>query len=263
LPRGNPPRFADPEKLARTFLWQEERTVDKTACFSCQGNRYAVVSALVGKKIRVRYDPFDLNRRKVFCRGRQYPDAVGHRRFSEQKRREQAKRTLGRIRGFGLLTGEVGVSLYFSKYQNILVLENVKPSPQCPVPPQGFLVALAFCLLEIFDDNALQGQPAFHHFLHAVKAQGDPLTLTVLVANHNAQVAAHSEERERVVKRFAEHPQKLFRACGVRQVVSVRAEADDVVVRGVHDQQVNGVKPHLLNRASKVKNPAVPYSNSR
>lgn len=72
-------RFVDPEKIARTFLWQQERKVDKTACFSFQGNRYEVPQKLVGQKVTLHYDPFDLGRIAVSCRGKQYGYAVVHR----------------------------------------------------------------------------------------------------------------------------------------------------------------------------------------
>lgn len=85
-------RFANPEKLTLVFYWQEERRVDKTACFSFQGNRYEVAPELVGKKIEIRYDPFDLRHIKVFYQGKQYEDAVLHRLTREVDVRVTAER---------------------------------------------------------------------------------------------------------------------------------------------------------------------------
>jgi len=54
-------RFLSPLRLREIFLWREERTVDNYGSFSLQGNRYQADPSLVGKKILVRYDPFDLS----------------------------------------------------------------------------------------------------------------------------------------------------------------------------------------------------------
>ncbi len=53
-------RPADPEQLRQAFLHRVERKVTKTATVSFQGNRYAVPAYLRGKRVELRYDPFDL-----------------------------------------------------------------------------------------------------------------------------------------------------------------------------------------------------------
>lgn len=56
--------FPDPAKLRLLFLLREERLVGKTGLVKLFGNRYWVDPSLIGKKVEVGYDPFDL--RKVW-----------------------------------------------------------------------------------------------------------------------------------------------------------------------------------------------------
>lgn len=69
------PRRISITDLSNIFLWEEERTVDKTGCISLSGNRYEVELELVRKKILLRFDPFDLQTIQVWSDGRRYPDA--------------------------------------------------------------------------------------------------------------------------------------------------------------------------------------------
>ncbi|MCL5291213.1 MAG: DDE-type integrase/transposase/recombinase [Actinobacteria bacterium] len=69
------PKVADPASLAQAFLWEEERLVSKTACLSLEGNRYEVDSHLVGRKVNLRFDPFDLSRIEVFYRDKSFGQA--------------------------------------------------------------------------------------------------------------------------------------------------------------------------------------------
>src|SRR5438034_3053796 len=76
------PRRADagdqPELLRQAFLWSEQRTVSKTATVSLHGNRYEVDDALVGCRVELCYDPFDLERIEVRYQGRPFGLAVPH-----------------------------------------------------------------------------------------------------------------------------------------------------------------------------------------
>lgn len=62
-------RSADPEILRKAFLWRETRKVRKDGCIELQGNRYQVGPHLVGRKLELRFDPFDLSRMEVFLEG--------------------------------------------------------------------------------------------------------------------------------------------------------------------------------------------------
>jgi putative transposase len=51
--------------LHEAFLWSETRTVTKTATVSLFSNSYEVDATLVGRKIELVFDPFDLTRIEV------------------------------------------------------------------------------------------------------------------------------------------------------------------------------------------------------
>lgn len=63
LPRwldGGPFPVPAPADLAEAFRWSEHRTVSKTGLVSLHGNRYQVDPGLVGRKVELVFDPFDL-----------------------------------------------------------------------------------------------------------------------------------------------------------------------------------------------------------
>jgi putative transposase len=62
---GGPVPLPAPAVLAEAFLWEERRTVTKTATISPHGNTYQVDQALVGRKVELVFDPFDLARIEV------------------------------------------------------------------------------------------------------------------------------------------------------------------------------------------------------
>ena len=57
---GGPYPVPAPTDLAEAFRWSEYRTVSKTALVSLHGNRYQVDPGLVGRKVELVFDPFDL-----------------------------------------------------------------------------------------------------------------------------------------------------------------------------------------------------------
>jgi putative transposase len=54
-----------PALLREAFLWSQQRTVTKTATVSLHSNQYEVDAALVGRKVQLVFDPFDLTRIEV------------------------------------------------------------------------------------------------------------------------------------------------------------------------------------------------------
>jgi putative transposase len=62
-------RSADPEVVRRAFLWREQRQVTKTATLSLQGNRYQVDPRFAGRKLELRFDPFDLAHIELYLDG--------------------------------------------------------------------------------------------------------------------------------------------------------------------------------------------------
>jgi putative transposase len=76
---GDPPRMPSPGQLREAFLWSEWRTVTKTATVGLHGNHYEVDTALVGRKVELVFDPFDLTAIEVRWQGRAMGPAVPHR----------------------------------------------------------------------------------------------------------------------------------------------------------------------------------------
>jgi putative transposase len=70
------PGLPTPALLREAFLWSEERTVTKTATVSLHGNAYEVDAALVGRKVELVFDPFDLTRIEVRYQHRPFGTAV-------------------------------------------------------------------------------------------------------------------------------------------------------------------------------------------
>jgi putative transposase len=91
-----PPRPPNPGELHQAFLWCEHRTVSKTATVALHGNAYAVDAALVGRRVELLFDPFDLTRISVRFQGRPMGDGVPHqlrRHTHPQARPEPAEPT--------------------------------------------------------------------------------------------------------------------------------------------------------------------------
>jgi putative transposase len=80
-----------PAQLREAFLWSEFRTVNKNAVVSLHNNRYQVDELLIGRKIELVFDPFDLTDIEVRYRGRSHGKAVAFRigRHSHPKARPE------------------------------------------------------------------------------------------------------------------------------------------------------------------------------
>jgi putative transposase len=76
---GGPFPIPSTDALAEAFLWEEQRTVTKTALVSLQGNTYQVDPLLVGRRVELVFDPFDLTRIQVRLRGVPAGTAIPHR----------------------------------------------------------------------------------------------------------------------------------------------------------------------------------------
>lgn len=70
------PRRISVTDLTDIFLWEEERKVDKTGCIKVAGNLYEVDLELVGQKVLLRYDPFDISLIQIWHDKKRYADAV-------------------------------------------------------------------------------------------------------------------------------------------------------------------------------------------
>lgn len=75
---GDPPALPTPAQLREAFLWSEHRTVTKTATVSLHANHYEVDAALVGRRVELVFDPFDLTQIQVRWHGRPMGTAIPH-----------------------------------------------------------------------------------------------------------------------------------------------------------------------------------------
>jgi len=80
-----------PAQLREAFLWAEYRTVTRTATVSLLGNTYQVDELLVGRRVELVFDPFDLTDIAVRYDGRSFGPAVAFRigRHSHPKARPE------------------------------------------------------------------------------------------------------------------------------------------------------------------------------
>ncbi|MGH9164912.1 MAG: DDE-type integrase/transposase/recombinase [Acidimicrobiales bacterium] len=81
-----------PTQLHEAFLWSERRMVTKTATVSLHGNTFEVDAALVGRRVELVFDPFDLATVEVRFEGRSMGAGVAHvlRRHTHPMARELA-----------------------------------------------------------------------------------------------------------------------------------------------------------------------------
>lgn len=75
---GGAPALPTPDRLREAFLWSEHRAVTRTATVSLHGNIYEVDAALVGRRVELVFDPFDLTGISVRHAGRDMGSAVPH-----------------------------------------------------------------------------------------------------------------------------------------------------------------------------------------
>lgn len=62
-------RWPEPTALLEAFLWEEIRVVDRSGCVTLEDNAYPVPEHLVGQKVSLRFDPFDLARVRLYHNG--------------------------------------------------------------------------------------------------------------------------------------------------------------------------------------------------
>jgi putative transposase len=88
---GGPFTVPIPADLAEAFRWSEYRTVSKTAVVSLHGNRYQVDPLLVGRRVELVFDPFDLIDIRVRDNGADAGKALPHQisRHSHPKARPE------------------------------------------------------------------------------------------------------------------------------------------------------------------------------
>ena len=71
------PQVPTPADLNEAFAWSQYRTVNRrTATVSLLNNTYQVDASLVGRRVELVFDPFDLTTVRVHYQGRHFPDAT-------------------------------------------------------------------------------------------------------------------------------------------------------------------------------------------
>lgn len=73
------PALPSPADLSAAFLWETTRTVRKNATVSLHSNTYQVEDVLIGRRVELVFDPFDLTRIQVEYQGRAMGVAVPYR----------------------------------------------------------------------------------------------------------------------------------------------------------------------------------------
>ena len=89
---GGPLALPTPAQLHEAFLWSETRRVTKVATVSLHGNAFEVDAALVGSRVEVVFDPFDMEKVEVRFQGRSMGSGipVSIRRHSHPQARPEA-----------------------------------------------------------------------------------------------------------------------------------------------------------------------------
>lgn len=86
-------RWIEADKVAEIFLWEEERTVTSGGCVKLSGNAYPVEEYLVGQKVTVLFDPFDLTSIKIHHKEQfvmtSRPDQVVQRSWKGRREADQ------------------------------------------------------------------------------------------------------------------------------------------------------------------------------
>jgi transposase InsO family protein len=63
-------RYISTTECREAFLWEEQRTVDKSGCIKFAGVVYDVGTALIRRRVDIRYDPFDISIIEVWYEGK-------------------------------------------------------------------------------------------------------------------------------------------------------------------------------------------------
>jgi putative transposase len=138
---GAPFPVPAPADLAEAFRWSEYRGVSKTALVSLHGNRYQVDPLLVGRRVELVFDPFDLTFMRVRLDGIDAGTAMPFQmtRHSHPKARpevpaEEPKPTTG-IDYLGLIDAAHTAEL--AQRVNYAALADALPDDQPPPDPAG------------------------------------------------------------------------------------------------------------------------------
>ena len=187
---AGPPPVPTSAALREAFLWSTRRTVTKTATVSFEGNLYEVDPALVGRRVELVYDPFDLTHLQVRYDGRDMGQAIAQRigRHVHAKARAAQAQVAPTPAATGIdylnlvharHTGEVADRLRYDR----LPTEPAGPQPADPDPALEAELASFAALRATLRADLPTGPPA-----ELVPADADQLDLITLL---EADRAAH------------------------------------------------------------------------
>jgi hypothetical protein len=73
----SPLRLKSLDEIHLAFLMEKQVSVSKTGVFRLENNEYEVEPGLAGRRISIRYDPYDLTSGiRVFFEDREFPEAI-------------------------------------------------------------------------------------------------------------------------------------------------------------------------------------------
>jgi putative transposase len=137
--KGAPFRMPTPADLAEAFLWEEHRTVTKTGCVSLFGNQYEVDPALIGRRVELVFDPFDLTRIEVRYQDKPMGLAVAHRigRHTHPKARPEPQAPPAPATGIDYLAmiDAAGADLTAQRINYLAIADDAPPSDQTTATP--------------------------------------------------------------------------------------------------------------------------------
>jgi len=131
-----------PAQLREAFLWSEYRIVTKTATVSLHANRYQVDELLVGRRVELVFDPFDLTEIEVRHGGRSFgAAAVFHiGRHAHPKARPEQPETPAEPTGIDYLrlidtthTEQLRLRINYAALSDSH--HGASPPPRAPEPP--------------------------------------------------------------------------------------------------------------------------------
>lgn len=85
-------RWPDPASLGDLFLWEVERSVTKAGCIELGGNEYPAPEHLVGHRLSVWFDPFDLSSVRLYYHNKLEAVATPQKLVSHTFRKAQPRR---------------------------------------------------------------------------------------------------------------------------------------------------------------------------
>ena len=85
-------RWPDTAALGDLFLWEVERSVNKTGCVELGGNEYPAPEHLVGHRVSVWFDPFDLSSIRIYYLNKLESVASPQKLVSRTFRKAQPRR---------------------------------------------------------------------------------------------------------------------------------------------------------------------------